>query len=426
MSLAESRQRLPGRQISLKEFARFAFDYEAVLFTLYQHTEETHSRSDLLRIAADHGGVESSASRIVERLIEYRIVEEADLQSGLYRYSQPLVELHRHLAKQGEPVSAESIEANLGALNHAVADIDLARTAGNGAKARLATDDIRRLCAEILRGVVQNHRHIQREALEIKACEGSVPLRVRYERLQHAWDRYIAPLVRMVESRGEFAGRTQDAERALSAADRDGLLPDTEEVRRTRLLLAATGITATRAVTDCVKTVQPVLSELRADSRVVAGAALGMTAFIRFGADRSGLASLLRYIQVREQERFRDDHACDILAGILDFRPALPEPTPSASEAADEESDPNFVPFMQRVIASLREKGEVDDVITFVRGSHPDAPGHHVLRLYHELLGAEDDEFRITVGGRFEYSLPGCDLSSPILALHSPTKHNDS
>jgi hypothetical protein len=425
MSNSDTRARLTGRQISLKEFARFAADYEVLLSALYRRAEEPLSRSELVTIAFDHGEDRASPHHIVERLIEYRIVEEADLQSGLFRYAQPLIELHRHLAKQGEPVSAESIEANLGALNHTVADIELARSVGNAAKARLATDDIRRLCTEILRGVVQNHRHIQREALDIKASEGSVPLRVRYERLQHAWDRYIAPLVRMVETRGEFAGRTQDADRALAAADNDGLLPDPEEVRRTRLLLASTSSTATRAVTDCVKTVQPILSELRANSRMVAGAALGMSAFIRAGAVRSGLTTLLRHVYVREQERFRDEHAHDILAGILAFKPTEPEPTPPSTEADSEEGDLDFVPFLQRAMADLNEVSRVDDVLAFVSQRNPHAPGHHMLRLYHELLGTESPGRQAVLGERAEYSLEGCDLSSPRLSLLPETNAHD-
>ncbi len=405
-----------GRQISLREFARFAGEYEAVLVALFRRADESLSREDLMRIAADHGDGKTP-SHIVDCLIEYRMVEEADIQSGLFRYAAPLAELHRHLAKQGEPVSAESIAANLAALNHVVTDMDIARAAGNASKARLAADDLRLLCSQIMRGVVQNHRHIQREALVIKGSEGSMPLRVRYERLQHAWERYIEPLVRMVEIRGEFSSRTSEAERALIAAEREGLLTDAEEVRRSRLLLASATATAVRAVTDCVKTVQPILSELRADSRVVAGAALGMAAFIRTGAVRSGLAALLRHVHVREQERFRDEHARDILATLLDFKPTEPDPTPPASQGVAEGVDIEFIPFLQSAVAGLRVAGHVPDVLAFMRKRHPEAPSHHMLRLYHELLDLDGIGPRAVLGPREEYALPGCDLSSPRLTL---------
>jgi hypothetical protein len=407
---------MSSRVISIKEFSGFAFDNPSILGALYRRQGEVFSEADLRVLAAAHADDKNTPEHIVRRLIDFRLVEEVDLNSGTYRYARALIDLHRHLENHGEPVSAESIEGNLSSLAQAGSELAMACTQLNHGKAHTAATEIRRLCDDVLRGVTQNFRYVINESLEIKKGDIHLSLRERHDRLRHAWDRYIDPLVQIVNVRGEFAARVQAVEVALLQAENCALLTDTEEVRMLRRLLASVTATANRVMADCLKTVQPLLQRLHADGLVMQGAALGMAQFLKNGAVASGLPGLINVVSERKQDLYRDDELKDVLVALVSFHPTPPAPLPQPAELDTYEPADDYIMFLDETVALLRQMKQVPDLLAFVQEQNPQRSAHHFIRLYHR-LGAEDSDFPVNFFGRQTYVLADCELDAPQMAI---------
>jgi len=407
---------MSGRQISLREFASFASRYSAVLETLFKRSDDEFSRADLLSIAASVSTDEAaSPESIVRTMEEYRLIEKTEEQATTYRYPRALIDLHRHFSMLSEPVSAQSITANVSALSQAGADIRLAVAGSNSGAARNAADEIRRLCNDVLRGVSENYKFILHEALELKKGDGSMTIKQRYERLDHAWARYIEPLRMIVLVQGSFSHHVAEADSGLAAAEKTGVLPDAEEVRMLRRFLGLVVQTANRSMADCLKTVQPLLNRLKQDGRVAHGAAVGISQFIHVGPSRSGIPALLRIISVREQDRFQNNELSSVLRTLLSLKPSPPPIIPESSSDLRNGQQVDMR-FAAEAIASVEAAGTVTDLLTFLHDRFPDRHAFDHVSIFHYLT-KEESGFTAHFGPMKDYELLGASIQSAQLSL---------
>lgn len=380
----------PYSIVTFQEFASFAAVQAPLLEALFRQRDREFSESDLAALVEEHrnrdlnnGG--TSTSTIVRRLKELRIVEDAGTGEvgSAFRYAESLADLHEYFAQTLAPISPESIEGAIVSIRKLVSEIEEARRDFSAGTVESRAREIRQRCAQVLKGIEANYRHIMNEAASIRAESAQLTAQARFVRLERAFRTYIGPLTEVVHARGLLHQVLEEAQRSVEAAEEEGLFNAPEQAAATCRRFETLRSRGVARISDCMDTIRPLIEKYRQQTLAAQGAGLLIDRLLQHGVDSHHFGQLMPIVWVSARDRFRDEQLLACARYILGVNPVDPATIDLGSSVEVELPDYARPGFMVEVLAAVEAEGRIEDFWSFLRTRFPDRSAIHALSAFY-------------------------------------------
>lgn len=237
----------------------------------------------------------------------------------------------------------------------------------------------------------QDRHAILEIAERAKSTDASLPLKVRYEQVLQAYDRYVDPMVGMMDSgsSGVFhqqlqaAGEALDAAVALLASTHGSLMTENRVIRDAAFQSRELRRLGREVMTQSTQTLLPLRNELRDHSVLAAsiGAVLGLVR--KRGAKR---ALTDKYLPFCVRDIYRK---ISVGPEILTIVAAAKNYTPVRVDFPEEQvataATPLDIVDLRNIRDRLQSDGGTGDLMEWLALSYPDWQDLTVLAVFHDL-----------------------------------------
>jgi len=312
-----------------------------------------------------------------------------DLQ--LHPAVQSFVEAMTHEHLLG-PVGV--VKAYVDGIREATDKINVAVAAGQFNPAvRDAAMSLQQLCRKIRSNVDNDYLAILNLADRAKAADADIPVNVRYEQVLEAFDRYIDPMISMIDpgEGGDFDRYMLAAEQALDEAGRaseraGGSMNLRRDVRNVALMLKDLPGHTRQRMMHALSVLMPLREQARRHSAMSAAVTKLLSAIRKRGA-----AEVLPFEALPDFARTRVGLvnlglALDAsIAEVRGYEPAVVDFPVACEQLEAVRIDTVTQDELER---RLKEAGpdQVTDVLAWIRDAFPDLEDARCLGLYHWLL----------------------------------------
>ena len=365
--------------ITVHDFFRFGSNYSSLLSALFDRNAPV-DRVELRSLINRHVDDDAPTPETIEaQLLEFGFLDRAPDASTTFELRTEVRELLAYLLKRQEIATAEVIRGYLGELSGLTEEIREAFETAEYGDALPALGDLDRTLEKIRSHGEGNFETITSRVQEIQAARKQLSAREKFEQINRLWHRALVPLRDLMDDRGQIEHRFDHINRVLVDVEADDAVP--AGIRRSAASSRARLARARRVLSDrhdaAVREVQPLYERLRADSRMLEGAARMLEELRRFGPSSLAIDERMSLVGWRPSGLMSDDHLAARMADLHDYEP--PQNVTLSSPPPPVEFDP-----VRR--SDIRERLErdcpVDDVLAWVIDAWPERSASDVLRIF--------------------------------------------
>lgn len=369
------------------------------------------------------GDILNAISRAKDEVVDdrgYAELAERMKVSAAYRYAEILADLHEYFAQTLAPISPESIEGAIVSLRKLVAEIDAARREFLPGEVESRAREMRQRCAQVLKGIEANYRHIMNEAASIRAESAELTAQARFVRLERAFRTYIGPLTEIVHARGLLHQVLEEAQRTVEAAEEEGLFKVPEQAAATGRRFEVLRSRGVARISDCMDTIRPLIEKYRQQTLAAQGAGLLVDRLLQHGVDMHHFGPLMPVVWISARERFRDEQLVACARHILGIQPVDPANIDLSSSVDVELPDYARPGNMVEVLAAVEQEKRIEDFWEFLRHRFPERSAIHALSAFYTVKSKLPDTAVDFHPATKEYSFHDGQLTAGVVAITRP------
>ena len=280
-------------KINPQTFFNFCAAHTTLLRALAERGGET-SQTDALRlIRANPALGEELPETAWRRLRELQIFVPTEPGSELYFLADPVGRLLTYLFNEANPATPEMIRGYVMSLETTDKRLSRALDEEDVQEVGLAFEEISHTLRRIHADLDETHHAILVEVARYKTERSRVSVREKYRRIVHWMERYVEPMIAIIDAGGPMRAAFDQTERLLGRARRGALFNDLPALARNQRFLRLVGSHALRVFTQCRKEIQPLYESLRRSTFIAEGAARALEKLLNEGLSRWGVEPLI-------------------------------------------------------------------------------------------------------------------------------------
>ncbi len=395
-------------KINPQSFFNFCAQHGPLLHALAEHEREI-SESDALRLIRAYPGTGEELSETAwRRLRELQILVPTEPGSELCFLAEPVARLLTYLFNEANPATPEMIGGYVLSLETTCKCLARGLDEEDVAQVKRAFEEISLTLRRIQADLDETQHAILIEIGRFKTERSRVSVREKFRRIVHWMERYVEPMIGIVNREGPLRAAFDDTERLLGRARDEALFNDHPALARNLRFLRLVRDHALRVFTQCRKEIQPLYESLRRSSAIAEGAARALEKLQSEGIAKWGSEPLISVCALRFQHVPGDGAIALALRRVIEHPP---EPPPVLEFAAEEAAPDALVRRLwldslpERVLPSL----PLEDLLGWLVEGHPGKDTGQVLAGFGELVF--DPRFQAAFTNRVPRAYPTADGS---------------
>ena len=332
------------------------------------------------------------------RLRELQILIPIEPASELYFLADPVGRLLTYLFNEANPATPEMIRGYVMSLETTNKRLSRALEEEDIQQVRLAFEEIGHTLRRIHADLDETHHAILVEVARYKTERSRVSVREKYRRIVHWMERYVEPMIAVIDADGPMRAAFDETERLLGRARSEALFNDLPALARNQRFLRLVGSHALRVFTQCRKEMQPLFESLRRSTFIAEGAARALEKLLNEGLSKWGVEPLIGVYALRFQNVPGDAAIALVLRRVVEHPP---EPPP-VLEFAEKPEDPSALirlTWLDSLPVLVQPDLPVDDLLQWVIENSPNKDTSQVLAGFSTLIFHPNFDARFTDAG---------------------------
>jgi hypothetical protein len=323
-------------KINPQTFFNFCAAHTTLLRALAEHVGEV-SQTDVLRlIRVNPALTDESPETTRRRLRELQILVPTEPGSELYSLADPIARLLTYLFNEANPATPEMIHGYVMSLETTSKRLARALDEEDVQQVRFSFEEIGQTLRRIKADLDETHHAILSEVARYKIERSRVSVREKYRRIVHWMERYVEPMIAIINAEGPMRAAFDETERLLMRARNEALFNDLPALARNQRILRLVASHALRVFTQCRKEIQPIYEALRRSTFIAEGAARALEKLHNEGLSKWGVEPLIGVYALRFQNVPGDAAIASVLRRLVEYPP---EPPPVLA-FPDKQEDP--------------------------------------------------------------------------------------
>ena len=323
-------------KINPQTFFNFCAAHTTLLRALAEHVREV-SQTDALRlIRVNPALTEELPDTTWRRLRELQILVPTEPGGELYSLADPVARLLTYLFNEANPATPEMIHGYVMSLETTSKRLSRALDEEDVQQVRFSFEEIGQTLRRIKADLDETHHAILSEVARYKIERSRVSVREKYRRIVHWMERYVEPMIAIINAEGPMRAAFDETERLLMRARSEALFNDLPALARNQRILRLVASHALRVFTQCRKEIQPIYEALRRSTFIAEGAARALEKLHNEGLSKWGIEPIIGVYALRFQNVPGDAAIASVLRRLVEYPP---EPPP-VLEFAEKQEDP--------------------------------------------------------------------------------------
>lgn len=401
--------------INPQSFFNFAAQNYPLLHDIFRRSGGMNDAELSELIRRHRVGVESPAA-LIEKLINFKIIEPLPDATASYEMSRTVAVLFRFLLQEQRLTSTAVIQAYLDELERAQVDLDHAIRDDKHSLIERALDEITETMERIRQDSRANREAIINEVMTVKSNREKRTVSERFEKILYLWNHYLEPLKDLIDVRKTMDASLDGLERLLKQGVEQFLLDGAlhREFSRCSVRLVRLRRDMTADFHESMHEVEPLYVSLKQDSSLARGVARALERIGKEGIRSLNLSATLAIPSGWLREGLFDNR--DIEAFLHNVQGYQPQEPPLINFGAEKPS-PRFIP-PDELIDTLQNSLPVSDVLQWLLEQYGAYPFPELLRAYGRIFGS--DVFKSGFSKEEKsYQLPGMTVLARPLAVES-------
>ena len=401
--------------INPQSFFNFAAQNYPLLHDIFRRSGGMNE-AELSELIRRHRSGLESPSTLIEKLINFKIIEPLPDATASYEMTRTVAVLFRFLLQEQRLTSTAVIQAYLDELERVQADLDHAIRDDKHSLIERALDEITETMERIRQDSRANREAIINQVMAVKSNREKRTVSERFEKILHLWNHYLEPLKDLIDVRKTMDASLDGLERLLKQGVDQFLLDGAlhREFSRCSVRLVRLRRDMTADFHESMHEVEPLYVSLKQDSSLARGVARALERIGREGIRSLNLPAALAIPSGWLREGLFDN--TDIEAFLHNVRGYQPQ-EPPVINLGTETPSPRFIP-PDELIDTLLLSLPVSDVLQWLLDQYGAFPFPELLRAYGRIFGS--DAFK-TGFSKVEksYQLPGMTVLARPLAVEA-------
>lgn len=401
--------------INPQSFFNFAAQNYPLLHDIFRRNGGMNDAELSELIRRHRVGVESSAA-LIEKLINFKIIEPLPDATASYEMSRTVAVLFRFLLQEQRLTSTAVIQAYLDELERAQVDLDHAIRDDKHSLIERALDEITETMERIRQDSRANREAIINEVMTVKSNREKRTVSERFEKILYLWNHYLEPLKDLIDVRKTMDASLDGLERLLKQGVEQFLLDGAlhREFSRCSVRLVRLRRDMTADFHESMHEVEPLYVSLKQDSSLARGVARALERIGKEGIRSLNLSATLAIPSGWLREGLFDN--TDIEAFLYNVQGYQPKEPPLINFGAEKPS-PRFIP-PDELIDTLQNSLPISDVLQWLLEQYGAYPFPELLRAYGRIFGS--DVFKAGFSKEEKsYQLPGMTVLARPLAVEA-------
>ncbi len=405
-------------KINPQAFFNFCAAHPVLLRALAERGGEFSEAETLRLIRANPGAAEELPETAWRRLRELQILVPTEPGSESHFLAEPVARLLSYLFNEANPATPEMIRGYVLSLDTTCKRLARALDEEDITPVKLAFDEISQTLRRIHADLDETHHAILTEVARYKTERARVSVREKFRRIVHWMERYVEPMIKIIDADGPLRATFDETERLLGRAREEALFNDHPALARNLRFLRLIRDHALRVFTQCRKEIQPLYESLRRSSAIAEGAARALEKLQNEGLVRWGNEPLIGVCALRFQNVPGDAAIGHALRRVVEHPP---EPPP-VLELTSEEAAPGAL-LRRRWLDALPERAAtelpIEDLLGWMVERHPDQDTAQILSGFSELIFHDNFHARFTGNAPRAYPTADGELEAAPIQLTS-------
>lgn len=270
-------------KINPQRFFNFCANHAPLLRGLADAKGEL-SEADVRRLIRNGGNSSGELPETTWRnLRELQILVPTEAGSDFYSVADPVNRLIAYLFDEARAATPQIIAGYIQSLDTLGKQLSRAIDGDDISIVRLALEEILQTLRRIQADLDETHRSILKEVATYKTERETISARDKFRRIVHWMDRYVDPMVEIVNEDGPLRATFDEINRLLHRAREHGLFNDLPALERNTKHLRLVSRHALHVFQQCRRELQPLYETLRRSSFIAEGAALALEQLQREG-----------------------------------------------------------------------------------------------------------------------------------------------
>ena len=372
-------------KINPQSFFNFCATHSALLRALAEHDGEISEADSLRMIRANPGAGEELPETGWRRLRELQILVPTEPGSELYLLAEPVARLLAYLFNESNPATPEVIQGYVLSLETTGKRLSRALDEEDITAVKLAFEEISQTLRRVHADLNATQHAILAAVARYKTERARVPVREKYRLIVHWMERYVEPMIRIIDRDGILRATFEETEKLLERARAEALFNDHPALARNLRFLRLVGDHALRVFTQCRREIQPLYESLRRSSFIAEGAARALEKLQAEGLAKWGSEHLIPVATWRFQNVPGDAAIGIALRRVIEHPPE----SPPVLELASEEETPSALVrrlWLDSLAERVRDELPVEDVLAWLVERHPGKETSDVLTGFSSLV----------------------------------------
>ena len=405
-------------KVNPQAFFNFCSGHVPLLRQLMERKGE-FEETQVARLIRDHASSQEEMPETTwRRLRELQILVPTEPGSTTYLLAEPVARLLTYLFDEANPATPEMVRGYIESLESLGRQLVQAIETDNVTFVGLAFGEINVTLRRIHADLEETQRAVQNEVAAFKINREQFSVRDRFRRIVYWMERFVEPMIAIVQPDAQMAAAFEEIERLLRFAREQALFNDHPALDRNLRFLRLVRQHALRVFQECRHELAPLYESLRRSSFIAEGAALAIDRLRREGLANWGTRPIISACSLRTQNVPGDAAITLALRRVIAHPPEL---APMISFDETPEMPPALVRrmWLDTLPAAAREAVPVEDLITWLSQRFPDKRTGEILIGFSRLLF--HDGFRATFADVLErdYAMPDGELRGHPLRLES-------
>jgi hypothetical protein len=365
-------------KINPQTFFNFCAAHTGLLRAIAERGGEI-SQTDALRlIRANPALSEELAETAWRRLRELQILIPTEPGSEIYSLADPIARLLTYLFNEANPATPEMIRGYIMSLETTDKRLASALDEEDIQKVKLCFEEISETLRRMHANLDETHHAILIEVARYKTERSRVSVREKYRRIVHWLERYVEPMIAIIDAEGPMRAAFDETERLLTRARNEALFNDLPALARNQRFLRLVGSHALRVFTQCRKEIQPLYESLRRSTFIAEGAARALEKLQNEGLSKWGVEPIIGTCMLRFQNVPSDAAISLVLRRMIEHPPQ----PPPVLEFTEKEEDPSALlrlKWLDSLPELVRPDLPVSDLLEWLAQTSPNKDTSHVL-----------------------------------------------
>lgn len=382
-------------KVNPQTFFNFCSAHVPLLRQLGEHNGE-FSEAQVARLIRDHPASHEELPETAWRnLRELQILVPTEPGSTAYFLAEAIERLLTYLFDEANPATPEMVRGYIESLETLGRQLLRAIESDNVTVVDLAFNEINTTLRRVHADLEETQRAVQNEVAAFKVNREYVSVRDRFRRIVYWMERFVEPMIAIVQPDAQMAATFEETERLLRLAREQSLFNDHPALERNLRFLRLVRQHALRVFQECRRELAPLYESLLRSSFIAQGTALALERLRRDGLANWGARPIIAVSSLRVQSVPGDAAITRALRRVIAHPPEL-APVIALDEVPEIPPELLRRMWLDELPAQARDAAPLEDLLAWLAEGHPEKPTGEILSGFSQLVF--HDDFRATFG----------------------------